>query len=144
MDSSPLNGIVMCRSGGRNDHLNEEGGVQYEQYNNRFRHCKVPAVKHQGVTDYRRKHPTLGMRQIVAPDLSRSSAHAGGEPMRIFAFVTDAASMQQLLGYPGEPTQAPRIAPAARGPSRWEEDFDPREGTEGTHLSQPLPEFELA
>ncbi len=45
--------------------------------------------------------------------------------------------------YLGEPTRAPRIAPAARGPARWEEDFDPREGTEGTDLSQPLPEYEF-
>jgi len=51
--------------------------------------------------------------------------------------------IQQLLGYLGEPTYAPRIAPAAHGPPRWEEDFDPREGTEGTDLSQPLLEFEF-
>ncbi|MGH8627112.1 MAG: hypothetical protein ACREYC_18250 [Gammaproteobacteria bacterium] len=38
---------------------------------------------------------------------------------------------QRLLGYLGEPTQAPHIAPAARGPLRWEEDFDPREEAGG-------------
>ncbi|MDQ3582081.1 MAG: hypothetical protein M3495_10920 [Pseudomonadota bacterium] len=59
-----------------------------------------------------------------------------GEPMRIIAFVTDAASIQRLLGYLGEPTQAPPIAPAARSPPRWEEDFDPREGTD---LRNPYP-----
>lgn len=51
-----------------------------------------------------------------------------GEPMRIIAFVTDVGSTQHLLGYLGESTQALRIAPAARSPPGWEEDFDPREG----------------
>ena len=40
-----------------------------------------------------------------------------GEPMRLIAFVTDSGSITHILGYLGEPTQTPRIAPPARGPS---------------------------
>ena len=54
--------------------------------------------------------------------------------------LTDVASIQRLLGYLGKPTQAPGIARAAHGPPRWEEDFDPYEGTD---LSEPLPEYEF-
>jgi hypothetical protein len=61
--------------------------------------------------------------------------------MRLIAFVTDSGSITRILAYLGEPTRAPHIAPAARGLPR-EEDFDTREGTEGTDLSEPLPEFE--
>ena len=50
-----------------------------------------------------------------------------GEPMRLIGFVTDSGSITRILAYLREPTQAPRIAPAARGPA-WEEDFDTREG----------------
>ena len=41
-----------------------------------------------------------------------------------------------ILGYLGELTQAPRIAPAARGPPLLEEGSGPRKGTD---LSKPLP-----
>jgi hypothetical protein len=64
-----------------------------------------------------------------------------GEPMRLIAFVTDSGSITRILAYLGEPTQAPRIAPAARGPPG-EEDFDPREG-DMSGLSEPLPEYEF-
>ena len=37
------------------------------------------------------------------------------EPMRLIAFVTDSGSTC-ILGYLGEPAQAPHITPAARGP----------------------------
>jgi hypothetical protein len=40
-----------------------------------------------------------------------------------------------------EPTKAPHIAPAARGPPR-EEDFDTHEG-DTFALSEPLPEYEF-
>jgi hypothetical protein len=46
--------------------------------------------------------------------------------------LTDVASIQRLLRYLGKPTQAPRTLPAAHGPPRWEEDFDPLEGTESS------------
>ncbi|MGH8586166.1 MAG: hypothetical protein ACREWE_08305 [Gammaproteobacteria bacterium] len=47
--------------------------------------------------------------------------------MRLIAFVTDSGSITRILAYLGEPTKAPYIAPAGRGPP-WEEDFDTREG----------------
>ncbi|MBA2593667.1 MAG: hypothetical protein M3495_10205 [Pseudomonadota bacterium] len=40
--------------------------------------------------------------------------------MRLIAFVTDSGSITRILAYLGEPTKAPHIAPAARGPP-WEE-----------------------
>ena len=48
--------------------------------------------------------------------------------MRIIAFVTEVGFIQRILAYLGEPTQAPRVAPAARVPPGWDEDFDTREG----------------
>ncbi len=64
-----------------------------------------------------------------------------GEPMRLIAFVTDSGSITRILAYLGEPTKAPHIAPAARGPP-WEEDFDTREG-DTFALSESLPEYEF-
>jgi hypothetical protein len=64
-----------------------------------------------------------------------------GEPMRLIAFVTDSGSITRILAYLGEPTKAPHIAPAARGPP-WEEDFDTHEG-DTFALSEPLPEYEF-
>jgi len=40
--------------------------------------------------------------------------------------VTDVGSIQGILASLGEPTRAPRITPAARGPP-WQDYFDPRE-----------------
>ena len=39
--------------------------------------------------------------------------------MRILAFVTDAATVRDILAHLGEPIAPPRIAPA-RGPPLWE------------------------
>jgi hypothetical protein len=60
--------------------------------------------------------------------------------MRIIAFVTDSESITHILAYLGEPTKAPYIAPAARGPPDGEGYFDTREG-ETFALSEPLPEY---
>jgi hypothetical protein len=38
------------------------------------------------------------------------------EPMRLIAFLTDSGSTTRIFAYLGEPTKAPQIAPAARGP----------------------------
>jgi len=38
--------------------------------------------------------------------------------MRIIAFITDGATVRDILGHLGEPTAPPRIAPA-RGPPLW-------------------------
>ena len=64
-----------------------------------------------------------------------------GEPMRIIAFVTDGGSLQRILASLGEPTQAPRIAPAARG-LPWQDHFDPRE-VDSLARSKPVPADEL-
>ena len=40
--------------------------------------------------------------------------------MRLIAFVTEIGSITCILGYLGEPTKAPHVAPAARGPPDWE------------------------
>ena len=50
--------------------------------------------------------------------------------MRIIAFITDVGSIQHPLAYLGEPTQAPRVAPTARGPPPFEEGSEPRKGTD--------------
>jgi hypothetical protein len=65
-----------------------------------------------------------------------------GEPVRIIAFITDVGSVQWILEHIGEPTQPPRIAPAARGPPDWEGDFDTRE-RDTFAWSEPLPEYEF-
>jgi hypothetical protein len=45
---------------------------------------------------------------------------ACGHPMRIIAFVTEAASSVKILSHIGEPTQPPEISPA-RAPPQWDE-----------------------
>jgi len=62
------------------------------------------------------------------------------EPMRIIAFVTDIGSIQPILAYLGEPTQAPCIALASRPRSSLGGGLDP---SAGIHLSEPLPEHEF-
>ena len=59
--------------------------------------------------------------------------------MRIIAFVTEVGSLKRVLEHIGEPPTPSPIA-AARGPPHWEEDFDPREGTD---RSEPPHEFEF-
>lgn len=63
----------------------------------------------------------------------------GGE-MRIIAFITEGASIREILGHLGEPTSPPRLMPV-RGPPPWERsdvkagDIDPR--------FQPAPDYEF-
>jgi hypothetical protein len=59
--------------------------------------------------------------------------------MRIIAFVTDVASIPRILAYLREPTQTPRIAPAARGPPPFEEDFEPRKRKRTRCVGKPGP-----
>ncbi len=49
-----------------------------------------------------------------------------GKPMGIIAFVTEVGSIQRIL------------ESSARGPPHWEEDFDPRKGTNPA-LNDPCP-----
>jgi hypothetical protein len=64
--------------------------------------------------------------------------------MRIIAFITDAATVRDLLAHLDEPTAPPRIAPA-RGPPLWEaadaECVDP--GRPGAPSAQPEPAYEF-
>jgi hypothetical protein len=48
----------------------------------------------------------------------------------------------RILEHLDEPPTPPLIA-SARGPPHREDGFDPREGTEGTDLSEPLPKFKF-
>ena len=63
--------------------------------------------------------------------------------MRIVAFITEAAPVQRIFIYIGEPAQPPRITPA-RGPPQWEGDdsgsiFLDEERFTGDPLAQPEP-----
>jgi hypothetical protein len=51
-----------------------------------------------------------------AEDASPLLCTGCGKPMRIIAFITEVGSVQRILEYLGDPP-------------RWEEDFDPRKGT---------------
>jgi hypothetical protein len=64
-----------------------------------------------------------------------------GEPLRIIAFITEVGSIQRILEHLGEPTHAPRIAPAARGPP-WQQHYDPRE-VDALAMSEPVPAYEF-
>jgi hypothetical protein len=59
--------------------------------------------------------------------------------MKIIASVPNGDAIQCLLDDLREPTQAPRIAPAASGPP-WEEDFEPHQGAD---LRSPHPSMSL-
>jgi hypothetical protein len=65
-----------------------------------------------------------------------------GGAMRILAFITDTATVRDILAHLGEPTAPPRIAPA-RGPPLWEaagaEWVDPR--PPGVPSTQPEPAY---
>jgi hypothetical protein len=107
----------------------------------------------------RRRSSTLGISapsNASVPLKSQTSSHNTSRPgMRrrirrlartgrchyIHTRRSDSGSITRILADLGEPTQAPRIAPAARGPP-WEEDFDTREG-DAFALSEPLPEYEF-
>jgi hypothetical protein len=62
----------------------------------------------------------------------------GGE-MRIIAFINHAMAVREILAYLGEPTSAPRLAPA-RGPPLWER-ADAGQG-ELDPQAQPAPDYE--
>ena len=65
--------------------------------------------------------------------------------MRIIAFITDASTIQKILGHIGEPTQPPTTSPA-RGPPLWEAAITTKEAHNEPHYdlaAQPAPEFEF-
>jgi len=69
-----------------------------------------------------------------------------GTEMRIIAFITEAAPVQQILDHIGEPATPPRIAPA-RGPPSWDDDsgaiFLDEERFAADPLAQPEPDDEF-
>jgi len=60
--------------------------------------------------------------------------------MRIIAFITEAAPVEQILTHIGEPPCPPPISPA-RGPPAWDDDPGPM--PDWDLLQQPEPDFEL-
>ena len=64
-----------------------------------------------------------------------------GGTMRIIAFITDAASVRNILAHLGEPTAPPRIAPA-RGLPRWEASDAKHDPTPDAALP-PTPAYEF-
>jgi hypothetical protein len=65
----------------------------------------------------------------------------GGE-MRIIAFITEGPVIREILGHLGEPTSAPRLAPA-RGPPLWEALVAGRAERETDPQAQPAPDYEF-
>jgi hypothetical protein len=63
-----------------------------------------------------------------------------GADMRIIAFVTDTAPVEQILTHIGEPPRPPPISPA-RGPPAWDEAPEPM--PDWDLLQQPEPDFEF-
>jgi len=91
--------------------------------------------------------PRISTRSSRRPRRSAPRAEDASLPARLLPlwradadhrFVTDAGSIQRILASLGEPTPAPRIALAARGPPPFEKDFHP---DARTPLSEPLPEY---
>ena len=65
--------------------------------------------------------------------------------MRIIAFVSDANTIQKILGHIGESTQPPTISPA-RGPPLWEAAMTAKEEHNEPQYdlaAQPAPEFQF-
>jgi hypothetical protein len=63
-----------------------------------------------------------------------------GADMRIIAFITEAAPVEQILTHIGEPARPPAITPA-RGPPAWDDAPEPM--PEWDLLAQPAPDFEF-
>jgi hypothetical protein len=61
-----------------------------------------------------------------------------GADMRIIAFITEAAPVEQILTHIGEPPRPPPISPA-RGPPAWDE--TPERMPDWELLQQPEPDF---
>ncbi len=62
-----------------------------------------------------------------------------GANMRIVAFITEAAPVEQILTHIGEPPRPPPISPA-RGPPAWDEAPEPV--PDWDLVAQPEPEFD--
>ena len=62
--------------------------------------------------------------------------------MRIIAFINGGPVIREILGHLGEPTSAPRIAPA-RGPPLWELSVAGQAEREADLQAQPAPDYEF-
>jgi len=60
--------------------------------------------------------------------------------MRIIAFITDAATVRNILAHVGEPTAPPRIAPSRGPPLR---DLPDAGMGDFDSYAQPAPEYEF-
>lgn len=65
-----------------------------------------------------------------------------GAPMRNIALVTEWRAVQRILDHLGEPSQPPRLAPAARGPPLTEADVA-HPSRDAPPQGESLPEYEL-
>ena len=62
--------------------------------------------------------------------------------MRIIAFINEDPVIREILGHLGEPSSAPRLAPA-RGPPLLEQLVDGQAEREIDPLAQPTPDYEF-
>jgi hypothetical protein len=62
-----------------------------------------------------------------------------GADMRIIAFITDAAPVEQILTHIGEPSRPPPITPA-RGPLAWDDAPEPMPDWDLLGQAEPEPE----
>ena len=65
-----------------------------------------------------------------------------GGDMRIIAFITEGPVIREILDHLGEPSSAPRLAPA-RGPPLWELSVGGHVEREIDPLAQPTPDYEF-
>jgi hypothetical protein len=65
-----------------------------------------------------------------------------GGDMRIIAFINEGPVIREILGHLGEPTSAPRLAPA-RGPPLWELPATEQAEGESDPQAQPAPDYEF-
>ena len=63
-----------------------------------------------------------------------------GADMRIISFITESASVEQILTHIGEPPRPPPITPA-RGPPAWDDAPEPT--PDWDLIAQPDPGFEF-
>ncbi len=81
----------------------------------------VPATKDEHAETRRPQHVYLWAILIARIyEVFPLECPTCGHPMRIIAFVTEAASIVKILRHIGEPSKSPEISPA-RGPPQWDE-----------------------
>jgi hypothetical protein len=109
----------------------------------RGRHRILRALVRRGLIDKDDRKEMLARIYEVFPLTCRQC----GAQMRVVAFLTEAAPMQRILNHIGEPSTAPKIAPA-RGPPSWQQEncatiFLDEERFAGDPLAQPQADYEF-